>query len=182
MRKYFTVTHISTAKSRLRSHAQKLTVVHLVQRDLSIMRQSLLSLRAQHKGLRLLSCHGRILRIHVAFTSRMEPGPSFTGVGLSAGRVVGGRSGVGDTRQKKTGCFELARGCLFAHAHSTYKDDGCVTIVVSILVLIDLCVNERRHCLPVGASIIRREEFETSPEIWRINRRAGDPATASSNC
>ena len=74
MRKYFTVAHVNNAQAPPKISRPRLTVVHLVQRDLSIMRQSLLSLRAQHERLRLLSCHGRILRIHAGFASGMERG------------------------------------------------------------------------------------------------------------
>lgn len=47
----------------------RLTVVNLVQGNLGIMGQSLLSLGAQHEGFRLLGRHGCILGIHAALPS-----------------------------------------------------------------------------------------------------------------
>ena len=42
----------------------RLTVVNLLQRNLSVVWQGLLSLRAQQEGLWLLGCHVGVLGIH----------------------------------------------------------------------------------------------------------------------
>ena len=69
MRKYFTVDHACQSMSQGHNAAPRLTVVNLVEGNLGIMGQSLLSLGAQHEGFRLLGRHGCILGIHAALPS-----------------------------------------------------------------------------------------------------------------
>lgn len=62
MRKYFT----KDCQLDSRLAAARHTVVNLLERDLSIVGQRLLSLGAEHESLRLLRCHCGVLRVHDA--------------------------------------------------------------------------------------------------------------------
>lgn len=61
MRKYFTVRLGSAFECGISAAVRPPTVIHLLKSNLSIVRQSLLCLGAQHERLRLLRRHGGVL-------------------------------------------------------------------------------------------------------------------------